>query len=85
MKSKRDFEEKSLQRDFTLELKQVEKEDRTIEFPFSSELPVERYFGKEVLEHTRKAANLKRLNDGAPFFMESQPRSGIRCSRKSIY
>ncbi len=67
MKSKRDYEEKSLQRDFTLELKQVEKEDRTIEFPFSSELPVERYFGKEVLEHTRKAANLKRLNDGAPF------------------
>ena len=73
MKSKRDFEEKSLQRDFTLELKQVEKEDRTIEFPFSSELPVERYFGKEVLEHTRKAANLKRLNDGAPFLWNHCP------------
>ena len=73
MKSKRDFEEKSLQRDFTLELKQVEKEDRTIEFPFSSELPVERYFGKEVLEHTRKAANLKRLNDGAPFLWNHNP------------
>ena len=73
MKSKRDYEEKSLQRDFTLEIKQVEKEDRTIEFPFSSELPVERYFGKEVLEHTRKAANLKRLNDGAPFLWNHNP------------
>ena len=73
MKSKRDYQEKSLQRDFTLELKQVEKEDRTIEFPFSSELPVERYFGKEVLEHTRKAANLKRLNDGAPFLWNHNP------------
>ena len=56
--NKRDYEEKSLQRDFTLEIKQVEKEDRTIEFPFSSELPVERYFGNEVLEHSREAANL---------------------------
>jgi HK97 family phage major capsid protein/HK97 family phage prohead protease len=73
MKSKRDYEEKSLQRDFTLEIKQVEKEDRTIEFPFSSELPVERYFGNEVLEHTRKAANLKRLNDGAPFLWNHNP------------
>jgi HK97 family phage major capsid protein/HK97 family phage prohead protease len=73
MKSKRDYEEKSLQRDFTLEIKQVEKEDRTIEFPFSSELPVERYFGKEVLEHSREAANLKRLNDGAPFLWNHNP------------
>ena len=71
--NKRDYEEKSLQRDFTLEIKQVEKEDRTIEFPFSSELPVERYFGNEVLEHTRKAANLKRLNDGAPFLWNHNP------------
>ena len=71
--NKRDYEEKSLQRDFTLEIKQVEKEDRTIEFPFSSELPVERYFGSEVLEHSRKAANLKRLNDGAPFLWNHNP------------
>jgi len=73
MKSKRDYEEKSLQRDFTLEIKQVEKENRTIEFPFSSELPVERYFGSEVLEHSREAANLKRLNDGAPFLWNHNP------------
>ena len=71
--NKRDYEEKSLQRDFTLEIKQVEKEDRTIEFPFSSELPVERYFGNEVLEHSRDAANLKRLNDGAPFLWNHNP------------
>ena len=71
--NKRDYEEKSLQRDFTLEIKQVEKQDRTIEFPFSSELPVERYFGNEVLEHSREAANLKRLNDGAPFLWNHNP------------
>jgi len=43
-----------------------EVEDRTYEFPFSSENPVARYFGNEVLSHEAKAANLSRLNDGAP-------------------
>lgn len=38
-----------------------------MEFTFSSEQPVERYFGTEVLSHEREAANLERLNDGAPF------------------
>jgi HK97 family phage major capsid protein/HK97 family phage prohead protease len=45
---------------------QVDTESRTIEFPFSSELPVERWFGDEVLSHGEKAADLSRLNDGAP-------------------
>lgn len=44
----------------------VDAESRTIEFPFSSELPVERWFGDEVLSHDSKAADLARLNDGAP-------------------
>jgi HK97 family phage major capsid protein/HK97 family phage prohead protease len=43
-----------------------EVEDRTYEFPFSSENPVARYFGNEVLSHETKAADLSRLNDGAP-------------------
>jgi len=44
----------------------VDAESRTIEFPFSSELPVERWFGDEVLSHKSGAADLTRLNDGAP-------------------
>lgn len=44
----------------------VDAESRTVEFPFSSELPVERWFGDEVLSHKSGAANLTRLNDGAP-------------------
>ena len=43
-----------------------EVEDRTYEFPFSSEHPVARYFGNEVLSHDVSAADLSRLNDGAP-------------------
>ncbi len=48
----------------------VEKEDRTIEFPFASEEPVERYFGMEVLEMSEKAMDLSRLNDGAPLLYQ---------------
>ena len=43
-----------------------EVEDRTYEFPFSSETPVARYFGNEILSHETTAADLSRLNDGAP-------------------
>lgn len=41
-------------------------EDRTIEFPFSSEEPVARWFGDEILSHEKGAADMTRLNDGAP-------------------
>lgn len=38
---------------------------RVFEFPFSSEYPVERYFGKEVLKHDEKSVDFSRLNTGA--------------------
>ena len=37
-------------------------DDRSFEFPFSSEYPVMRYFGSEVLSHEMDAADLGRLN-----------------------
>ena len=48
-------------------------EDRTFEFPFSSEYPVARYFGNEVLSHDNGAAELSRLNDGAPLLFNHNP------------
>jgi HK97 family phage prohead protease len=50
-----------------------EVEDRTFEFPFSSEYPVARYFGNEILSHDIKAADLSRLNDGAPLLFNHNP------------
>ena len=60
------LKQKLIQRDFSLEVKQVEKEERTLTFPFSSEQPVTRYFGDEVLEHKSDNWDLSRLNDGGP-------------------
>ena len=48
-------------------------EERSFEFPFSSEYPVMRYFGNEVLSHEMDAANLSRLNDGAPLLFNHDP------------
>lgn len=48
-------------------------DDRVMQFPFSSEYPVERYFGKEVLSHAMDAAVLERLNDGAPLLFNHDP------------
>ncbi len=39
---------------------------RTLTLTFSSETPVERWFGSEILSHDPGAADLARLNDGAP-------------------
>jgi HK97 family phage major capsid protein/HK97 family phage prohead protease len=68
----RDLEGQLLQRfevtDFT-----VGEDERSIEFPFSSEYPVARYFGNEVLSHERNAADLSRLNDGAPLLFNHDP------------
>lgn len=52
-------------RELTAELRAVG--DDEMELSFSSEQPVERYFGTEVLSHEPGAADLSRLNDGAPF------------------
>lgn len=41
-------------------------EDRRLEVSFSSERPVDRWFGKEILLHGKKNAKLERLNDSAP-------------------
>jgi HK97 family phage major capsid protein/HK97 family phage prohead protease len=48
-------------------------DDRSFEFPFSSEYPVKRYFGEEVLSHASGAPDFMRLNDGAPFLFNHDP------------
>ena len=46
---------------------------RTLEFSFSSETPVDRWFGPEVLSHAEGAMDMSRLNDGAPLLWNHDP------------
>lgn len=64
--SEKRFQLPQLTRAVAADAMSVDAESRSIEFPFSSELQVERWFGDEVLSHKSGAANLTRLNDGAP-------------------
>lgn len=48
-------------------------DDRRLELSFSSEFPVERYYGREVLSHDAEAIDLGRLNDGAPVLFNHDP------------
>ena len=70
MDDKRDYTGK-YQRTEATQFRSIE--ERVMEFPFSSEYPVERYFGKEVLSHEMDAAVLERLNDGAPLLFNHDP------------
>ena len=70
MDDKRDYTGK-YQRTETTQFRAVE--ERVMEFPFSSEYPVARYFGNEVLSHEMTAAALERLNDGAPLLFNHDP------------
>lgn len=49
----------------------IDAEARTIEVAFSSEYAVERYFGKEILDHSKGAVRMEWLSSGrAPFLVQ---------------
>ncbi len=56
---------------------QVSEDERSIEFPFSSEYPVARYFGNEILQHDERSVDLSRLNDSAPLLFNHDPNKVI--------
>jgi HK97 family phage major capsid protein len=61
-------------RTFELDRAAVDKDKRTIELSFSSEHPVERWFGVEILDHDSKSVDLSRLNSGAPLLVNHDTR-----------
>ncbi len=70
-KETRDYHQERFQR--TEATSFLVQDDRTMEFPFSSEFPVSRWFGNEVLSHEGESADLSRLNDGAPLLFNHDP------------
>lgn len=55
---------KQMQRSFTVERAAINKEARTVELSFASEQPVDRWFGREILDITPGSVDLTRLNNG---------------------
>lgn len=70
MESKRFYRTAEFQRET------IEQESRKVELAFSSEFPVERYFGREVLDHEK--ADLSFLNSGrAPLLLDHETKNQI--------
>jgi len=59
-----------LTRHFELDRSAINEEARTVALSFSSESPVERWFGMEVLDHSPESVDLGRLESGAPLLMD---------------
>ena len=55
----------TLNRHFSFERANVDEDSRTLTLSFSSEAPVERWFGTEVLSHSPESVDLTRLNSKA--------------------
>lgn len=51
----------------------VDHESRTVMLAFSSEEPVDRWFGREILDHDPMSVDLTRLLTGAPLLLEHDP------------
>ena len=61
-----------LTREFQIDLARgaVNEKQRTVELSFSSEAPVERWFGTEILDHSPGAVDLSRLNGSGPLLVD---------------
>ena len=56
-----------------LALDQADAQEDSFELSFSSEKPVPRQYGNEILSHRPGAVDLARLNDGAPLLLTTTP------------
>ncbi len=64
-------------REFQIPTSAINVAERTVELAFSSEAPVERFFGDEILEHKPSSVRLDRLNNGGPLLVNHDPNQQI--------
>lgn len=48
-------------------------ETRTVALSFSSETPVDRWYGREILDHSQGSVRMERISDGAPLLLQHDP------------
>lgn len=63
----------TFRRSYAFERATVDEEARTAEVTFSTETPVERFFGPEILDHGKGSVRLDRLLSAGPLLMEHDP------------
>ncbi|MBV5311534.1 phage major capsid protein [Chromatium okenii] len=64
-------------REYRLRSDTVDLAARTVDLSFSSETPVERFWGNEILDHSFASVRLQRLQDGSPLLLQHDPNTQI--------
>lgn len=73
----RKIKSKPLHRTAFFSRESINDETRTAELAFSSEEPVERWFGTEILDHAPTSVRLGRLKDGGPVLVDHDTRDHV--------
>lgn len=66
-----------LTRTYSIRGADVDSEARSVEVAFSSEEPVERFFGTEILDHRAESVRMGRLSSGGPLLVDHDPTDHI--------
>jgi HK97 family phage major capsid protein len=64
-------------RSFTIQRTDVDSEKRTVLLSFSSEEPVDRWWGREILDHKEKSVNLRRLKRGGALLIDHDMKNQV--------
>lgn len=67
----------SLRRMLDIRESTVDADKRTVDIAFSSDKPISRFFGLEILSHDKGAVNMERMKDGAPLLHQHDPTKQI--------
>jgi HK97 family phage major capsid protein/HK97 family phage prohead protease len=67
----------NLERSFLIDRKAIDEDNRSIELAFSSEAPVSRWEGEEILDHSPESVRLGRLRDGGAVLVDHDPSDHI--------
>jgi HK97 family phage major capsid protein len=69
-------------RSFTVQRDLIDEETRTVTLSFSSEEPVERWFGREILLHDEKSVRLDRIRQMGALLMDHDMRDQVGAIRE---
>ena len=64
-------------REFQIEKRQIDEAKRTVDLSFSSEEPVDRWWGIEILDHQKKSVNLRRLIRGGALLIDHDMKNQV--------
>ena len=73
MSTTRTIKTGTLQRMATFARDEMDEAARTVPLAFSSETPVDRWFGAEILDHAASSVRLGRLGNAGPLLVDHDP------------